>query len=131
MQLFSRNYIKREEIGMKLIFVYNADSGLLNTLMDIGHKIIKPETYTCNLCNLTFGNFSENRKWKEFRENTDIEMEFLHRDEFETKYEMNLACPVILKGADPLEIAISKEQLEEFKSLDELIKAVKELESRQ
>ena len=131
MQLFSRNYIKREEIGMKLIFVYNADSGLLNTLMDIGHKIIKPETYTCNLCNLTFGNFSENRKWKEFRENTDIEMEFLHRDEFETKYEMKLACPVILKGADPLEIAISKEQLEEFKSLDELIKAVKELESRQ
>jgi 5-methylcytosine-specific restriction endonuclease McrBC GTP-binding regulatory subunit McrB len=130
MQLFSRNYIKREEIGMKLIFVYNADSGLLNTLMDIGHKIIKPETYTCNLCNLTFGNFSENRKWKEFRENTDIEMEFLHRDEFETKYEMKLDCPVILKGADPLEIAIPKEQLEEFKSLDQLINAVNELESR-
>ena len=113
---------------MKLIFVYNADSGLLNTLMDIGHKIIEPETYTCNLCNLTFGNFSENKKWKEFRENTAIDMEFLHRDEFETKYKMKLACPVILKGPAPLAVAIAKEKLEEMTSLDELIKAVKELE---
>jgi 5-methylcytosine-specific restriction endonuclease McrBC GTP-binding regulatory subunit McrB len=116
---------------MKLVLVYNADGALLNKLMDIGHKIISPETYTCNLCNLTFGNFSENRKWKEFRENTDIEMEFLHRDEFETKYEMKLDYPVILKGTDPLEIAIPKEQLDKFKSLDELISAVKELGSRQ
>ena len=91
---------------MKLIFVYNADSGLLNTLMDIGHKIIKPETYTCNLCNLTFGNFAENKKWKDFRESTDIEMESLHRDEFEEKYTMELPCPVILKGPKPLETAI-------------------------
>lgn len=116
---------------MKLIFVYNADSGLLNKLMDIGHKIIKPETYSCNLCDLTFGNFTENKKWKEFRESTDIEMEFLHRDEFETTYEMKLDCPAILKGSDPLEIAISKEQLEQFKSLDELINAVNDLEASQ
>jgi hypothetical protein len=112
---------------MKLIFVYNADSGLLNKLMDIGHKKIEPETYTCNLCNLTFGNFSENQQWKEFRENSDIEMEFLHRDEFETKYKMKQDCPVIFKGPEPLEIAISKEQLEKFKSLDELINAVNKL----
>ena len=113
---------------MKLIFVYNADSGLLNKLMDIGHKIIEPETYTCNLCNLTFGNFTENRKWTEFRENSDIEMEFLHRDEFETKYKLKQACPVILKGSEPLKVAISKVRLEEMTSLDELINAVNELE---
>ena len=114
---------------MELIFVYNADSGLLNTLMDIGHKIIKPETYTCNLCDLTFGHFTENQKWKEFRESTDIEMELLHRDEFEEKYHMQLDCPVILKGPEPLETAISKETLEEIKSLDELIRTVEELGS--
>ncbi len=116
---------------MKLIFVYNADGALLNKLMDIGHKIISPETYTCNLCNLTFGNFSENQKWKEFRENTEIEMEFLHRDEFETKYEMKLEYPVVLKGGDPLEIAIPKKQLNQYKSLDELINVVIELGSSQ
>ena len=32
---------------MKLIFVYNAESGKLNTLFDIAHKVIKPETYKC------------------------------------------------------------------------------------
>ncbi len=116
---------------MKLIFVYNADSGLLNTLMDIGHKIIRPETYTCNLCNLTFGNFTENKKWKDFRESTEIEMEFLHRDEFEEKYQMKHECPVILTGSEPLEVAISKERLEKMKSLDELISAVEDLGSGQ
>jgi len=109
---------------MKLIFVYNADSGLLNKLMDIGHKIVSPETYSCNLCDLTFGNFRENQKWKEFRKNSKIEMEFLHRDEFEEKYGMKTPCPVILKGENPPEVAIAKEKLEEIKSLDELIESV-------
>ena len=109
---------------MKLIFVYNADSGLLNKLMDIGHKIISPETYSCNLCNLTFDNFSENKKWKEFRENSKIGMEFLHRDEFEEKYSIKIPCPVILKGTNPPEVALAKEKLEEMKSLGELIDAV-------
>ena len=114
---------------MKLVFVYNADSGFLNTLLDIGHKIVKPETYSCNLCNLTFGNFRENAKWKQFRESTEIEMEFLHRDEFEEKYGLNLPCPVILKdtGIGGLEVAIPRERLESFKSLDELIEAVQGL----
>lgn len=125
------NDLNHKEIDMKLIFVYNADSGLLNKLMDIGHKIIEPETYTCNLCNLTFGNFKENQKWKEFRENTAIEMEFLHRDEFETKYKMKLDCPVILKGSESPTIAISKEKLEKLTSLDDLIAAVKKLEADQ
>jgi len=116
-----------EEPTMKLIFVYNADSGMLNKLIDIGHKIVSPETYSCNLCNLTFGNFSENQKWKEFRENSEIDMEFLHRDEFKEKYGIEIPCPAILKGGNPPEIAIPKEKLEEFKNLDELIKAVEGL----
>lgn len=113
---------------MKLVFVYNADSGFLNSLLDIGHKIIKPETYTCNLCSLTFGNFAENAKWKEFREGSAHEMEFLHRDEFEGKYGLKLDCPVILKEVGgKLEVAIDSARLNTFKSLDELIAAVQTL----
>lgn len=115
---------------MKLVFVYNADSGFLNTLLDIGHKIIKPETYTCNLCSLTFGNFAENAKWKAFREGSLHGMEFLHRDEFEAKYGRKLDCPVILKeaGNGQLEVAIPSARLNSFHSLDELITAVQALE---
>ena len=110
----------------KLIFVYNADSGYVNTLLDIGHKIVNPETYSCNLCQMTFDTFTENKKWKEFRETSDIEMEFLHRDEFEDKYQRKLHYPAILNG-DSLEVALSQKQLDSFSSLDELIKAVNEL----
>ena len=28
---------------MKIIFVYNADSGFVNSLLDIGHKVIAPK----------------------------------------------------------------------------------------
>ena len=32
---------------MKLIFVYNADSGPVSGLFDIGHKLFSPDTYQC------------------------------------------------------------------------------------
>ncbi|MBC8316917.1 MAG: GTPase [Desulfobulbaceae bacterium] len=113
---------------MKLIFVYNADSGFVSSMLDIGHKIVNPETYSCNLCQMTFDTFTENKKWKEFREGSHVEMEFLHRDEFEKKYNMKLDYPVVLKEAAPLETAISPKELDAFTSLDELINAVKNIQ---
>ena len=69
-----------------LIFVYNADSGLFNTMADIGHKIFSPQTYACSLCNLTHGYFSERTDWRAFIEGLDIDCRFLHRDEFRRQY---------------------------------------------
>ena len=112
---------------MKLIFVYNADSGLMNTLMDIGHKAISPQTYECNLCGLTFGVVSEHKQWKKFRESSEAEMEFLHRDEFEKKYGREFEYPIILKKDTSLDVAISKTKLNEIATLDELIYEVEHL----
>ena len=66
---------------MRLIFVYNADSGLGNAMLDSMHKIVSPQTYDCQLCALTFGVFTEKEQWKNFRETSEISMEFLHKDE--------------------------------------------------
>ena len=112
---------------MKLIFVYNADSGLMNTLMDIGHKAISPQTYECNLCGLTFGVVSEHKQWKKFRETSNTEMEFLHRDEFEKKYQQKFEYPVIIREEDRLTVAISSTDLNKIKTLDELIVRVEQL----
>jgi len=112
---------------MKLIFVYNADSGLLSSMFDLGHKILNPETYECNLCSLTYGNFVENTKWKEFRKNLKVEMEFLHRNEFEKKYDIQIEYPAILSFCDKAEIKISKEELNRYKTLDELISEVNKI----
>jgi hypothetical protein len=70
----------------RLLFVYNADSGLFNTLADIGHKIFSPATYVCRLCTLTHGYFTERREWRDFIASLDADCRFLHRDEFHQRY---------------------------------------------
>ena len=112
---------------MKLIFVYNADSGLMNTFLDIGHKALNPETYQCNLCSLTHGIIRENQEWKKFRQESGVEMRFLHRDEFEREYQKKLDYPVVLREDNDLEVLISQTELNEISTLDNLIQKVNHL----
>jgi hypothetical protein len=113
---------------MKIIFVYNADSGFINSILDIGHKIISPNTYKCSLCNMTYGVMSEREEWKRFRESSKDELEFLHKDEFEKKYKEKREYPIILKinGANRLDELISKDDLNKMKNVNELIQKLKE-----
>ena len=112
---------------MNLIFVYNANSGMINVIKDISHKLMSPQTYDCFLCSLTHGTFREDQKWKSFRESSSIDMEFLHRDEFEKKYGMKYDYPVILTQSSQVEVALSREQLGHLTSVDDLILAIKGL----
>ena len=112
---------------MSLLFVYNADSGLFNTMADIGHKIFSPDTYQCDLCQLTHGYFSERSQWRTFVESLDTECRFLHRDEFRNEYP-NRSDPlpaIFTLTADEPEVCIGPEQLAQYESLDLLITAVK------
>ncbi len=108
---------------MKIIFVYNANSGLINTVLDIRHKIISPETYNCNLCNITYGILKEKEEWKAFRESSNHELEFLHKDEFEKKYKQVREYPIILTSNKNNEFheLINKDELKKMKSAEELI----------
>lgn len=81
-----------------IVFVYNADSGLFNTLTDIAHKVFAPETYECNLCAITYGNFGMRAEWKEFLASLAVELEFLHRDELAARYGITAAeLPAIFR----------------------------------
>lgn len=85
----------------QFLFVYNADSGALNAVLDSIHKVISPNTCDCQLCRLTYGVFKENPEWKSYRESLKPdEVFFLHRDEFEQQYEHARAYPVLLKIED-------------------------------
>ena len=114
---------------MELIFVYNADSGIANTIKDIGTKLFAPQNYDCLLCSLTHGTFRENPQWKSFRNNSSIDMLFYHRDEFEERFGTHFDYPVILKKNGPLEVVVSKEQMAEFESLNDLITAINAMET--
>jgi len=73
----------------KLIFVYNADGGVVNMVKDLIHKNLSPETYPCSLCAITYNNFGMIGEWRQFVDRLEREVEFLHRDELEKKYGIN------------------------------------------
>ena len=115
----------------KLIFVYNADSGIRNVIIDGAHKILSPSTYACNLCDITFGNFTENGVWKKFRKqlaSREKELEFLHKDEFakayKSKFGYKFTFPIILVQGNDLEIFVNTDELNELKYPEELISLI-------
>ncbi len=110
----------------KLIFIYNADSGLRNVLLDGAHKILRPATYDCSLCALTFGVFTEKKAWKKFRMETDRDMEFLHKNEFRkayaSKFGHKFSFPIVLiASASDFEVLISTEELNTMEAAVDLI----------
>jgi len=108
---------------MELIFVYNADSGILNLLKDAAHKMLKPETYPCSLCALTYGAVSEKHRWREFRKGDGRNMRFLHKDEFEAEFGKRYEYPVVLEQDQPgcLSVVLNRQALDRLQDVDSLI----------
>ncbi|NTW11662.1 MAG: GTPase, partial [Chlorobiaceae bacterium] len=66
----------------------------------------------------------EIEQWKRFRTSVGVPMEFLHRDEFEKKYERRFEYPVILNKNGEFEILLSKKEIDSIPDLDALIAAI-------
>lgn len=107
-----------------LIFIYNAESGFYNKLIDFTHKSLRPSTYPCSLCQLTYGSFSAKPEWNRFISELDLDVKFLYKDELEkVEYEF----PVILLE-DKKKIAsvlIDSLDLKKMKTLNELMIEIK------
>lgn len=108
---------------VKLIFVYNADGGLINGMKDYFYKIFSPSTYDCNLCGISFGLGGMKKGWKKYIEGLPILVEFLHRDEFNKEYpNTQKEFPSAwVKRNNELEILISGEEMNIPKTLEELM----------
>jgi hypothetical protein len=106
----------------KLIFVYNADSNVISLVKDFWHKLLRPSTYQCRLCGVTYGVFGMKREWKKFIRNLSINVEFLHRDEFEDKYDIKDAQypSAFINEEGRLRLLISAEEMNLVNSLDEM-----------
>jgi hypothetical protein len=78
----------------RLLFVYNADGGLLPGLKDMFHKILSPATYPCSLCGITYGATTMRPEWKEFIKALPVPVDFLHRDEFERDHPQWVRTPL-------------------------------------
>jgi len=105
-----------------LVFVYNADGGIFNTIADIGRKITSPDTYACQLCALTHGYFTVHREWKEFVESLNSACEFLHRGEFIERYGASeVPFPaVFVRSDETLSLRLDATDLNRCDTLDAL-----------
>ena len=114
------------ESELKLIFIYNADSGPISLMKDFFHKVLKPSTYECNLCAVSFGNFGMKKEWKNYIDNLDVPAEFLHRDQFLKQYDVeNAQFPsAYLRRDSKLELFMSQDEMNELQSVEELIRIV-------
>jgi len=115
------------DFKIKITFVYNAKSGIANSNMNIGHKILSSSTYDCNLCNLTFGVLTENDKWNKFRKSSAYEMEFFNKDEFEKTFNIIKSYSTILQMDENRNMSkiVDSEILNEVESVEKLIQLLK------
>ncbi|KPM32371.1 Hypothetical protein I595_787 [Croceitalea dokdonensis DOKDO 023] len=121
----------KKNASQKLIFVYNANSGKRNAILDSMQKVFSPSTYDCKLCDLTFGLVAENRTWKKFRQESNHQMSFLHKDEFAKKYASKFGYkfdyPVVLAEGDKgLEVLVSAVEMNTLKTAHGLIRLLKQ-----
>ena len=109
----------------KLVFIYNADSGRLNLAFDIAHKILSPSTYQCDLCSLSHGYFRMQTSWRDFIQGLDVEVEYLHRDEYPATAPSGLEFPLILQQtADAYELFLSRGEISACDSSEALQQAI-------
>ena len=109
-----------------LVFVYNADSGVFNTLADVAHKIFSPQTYACNLCALTHTAFGMRDEWKRFLDGLDRPLEFLHADELAARYGVSgVPLPAIFRrDGERLELLADADAINACRTLDDLMRLV-------
>ena len=108
----------------KLIFIYNANSGVINAAIDYLHKMFSPETYNCSLCSLTYNNFGKIGKWKKFLDSCNYDLVFIYRDYLEKMgIDRSIKLPAIL--LTDYSILITSSVIQSYENLDELIKNVR------
>ncbi len=110
----------------KLIFVYNAEDGFINVIVDSLHKLISPKTYPCKLCAITYNNFSMHEEWKKFLRALPVQKEFLHKSEFIKSYPSfaHLKLPVVLIQDKNIDVLISAEDFLKINTITELKKTI-------
>lgn len=82
--LFRMTIIYSKLIFMKtLIFIYKAKSDKISKIIDFAHKIVSPSTYSCDLCSLTYWDFSIKKEWREYVDNLNqrwIQTQFYYEE---------------------------------------------------
>lgn len=110
----------------RLIFVYNADGGVMSGIMDSVHKTVSPDTYSCSLCAITHGVFRMNPKWRAWLKALTMPVAFYHRDDLAPRYANHVvALPAVLgERGGAVHILLAATELDGLPDVDALISAI-------
>lgn len=114
-----------EMVGKELIFVYNAYSNLFNRWMDMAHKVLSPATYSCSLCQVTYGYFTMHQEWANFISQLSYRVSFQYKDQWKDAGRPGRFPLVALKDGEEVRILLLPEELENLHSLQDLIHVLK------
>ncbi len=104
----------------KLIFIYNAKSGMFNQSVDFLHKVFSPKTYACDLCSITHGNFGSKKDWANFISEIKVNTEFKYCNQ-RSAAEKKFNCPVVLlENSENIEQLVASSELKDL-NLHDLI----------
>lgn len=110
-----------------LVIVYNADEGLGAVLFDAVHKLVRPGTYPCDLCAITFGAMSMRATWRDWLKAQPFLSEFYHRQDFHRAFPalVHLPLPAILRrDGDELALLLGPDDMRADMAVAELVTAV-------
>ena len=112
---------------MKLVFVYNAKSGLASHMMDALHKTFSPSTYDCDLCSLTYGHVAPKKEWRIFLKEIEMTSQFHYKDLFKDAHpELGDSFPAIyIESQNGLQLLVNRDQVNGLKNVSELILLIK------
>jgi len=108
-----------------LIFIYNAESGLMHAALDTLHKWLSPSTYACQLCRVGFHGFGMRRELRDYLQGLGMELLFLHKDDYRAQVPMTLALPVVLlREGDSHRVLLDSAQINTCQDLPQLLAAL-------
>jgi hypothetical protein len=109
-----------------ILFVCNADSGLIAGLKDYLQRVVSPEASRCTLCRLTCGAAGMKEKWRRFVDTLPLRAEFLHRDHMAMRYPQAATTypAVFLRRGSHLSLLLSAGEIDACRGLDDLMALV-------
>jgi hypothetical protein len=111
----------------KLIFIYNAKSGLVADVKGAMTKILNPGSYDCDLCKITYGVVTIKDDWRVYLASLPHAKVFLHKDELvgqNEKYSKYDLPVLLLESDDKLLELVTKKDFEGIRTVQDLVQMI-------
>ena len=96
-------------------------------IMDGLHKSIRPSTYPCDLCAITYHSVGKRKEWRSFLKSLNINVRFYYLDSIPSEFDLNFAYPAILRYENSsVSCILDKHDFESINDLSEFIVLLKQ-----